>query len=380
MAGLFNEEPTVQIRRVAGNPTQTQRVAKTSQADISGTERLIESLAVYGSPLLNAATELLGILVTVPRQGSPRDIDRFRQKLLDAIALFRQRGLYLEYHPSIVEKSCFVLCAAFDEAILYTAWGERARWENHSLLSKVFSQRNGGEAFFALLDKASQQPGKLVDFLELQYVLLMLGFKGRYRHDDESPLHEIKSDVYALIRHYRSESALPVPRTPELIEGKKPWRMLSMGKTLALATLIAAAGYGASEYWYYNRSQPILQQFSTIDMSGVNLRQADQDLVYVSTEEDIGHVRPELSNAVATPQSTTRPQWDIVLAVFSRADDAARLASELKQGGYDSYTRETSHGIELFIRAGDNLAVIRKLKNELNVRFDLNATIRRAQK
>ncbi|UTM57047.1 type IVB secretion system protein IcmH/DotU [Photobacterium sp. CCB-ST2H9] len=380
MAGLFNEEPTVQIRRVADNPARTQRVAKTSQADISGTERLIESFAVYGSPLLNAATELLGILVTVPRQGSPRDIDRFRQKLLDAIALFRQRGLYLEYHPSIIDKSCFVLCAAFDEAILYTSWGERARWENHSLLSKVFSQRNGGEAFFALLEKASQQPGKLVDFIELQYVLLMLGFKGRYRHDDESPLHEIKSDVYALIRHYRSESALPVPRTPELLEGKQPWRMLSMGKTLGLATLIAAAGYGASEYWYYNRSQPILEQFSTIDMSGVNLKRSEQELVYLSTDEDIGRAPPDLTASAAKPEKETAQQWEIVLAVFSRADDAVRLASELKQGGYDSFTRETSHGIELFIRAGDNLAAIRKLKNELNVRLDLNATIRRAQK
>ncbi|WP_064609337.1 type IVB secretion system protein IcmH/DotU [Photobacterium sp. J15] len=380
MSGLFNEEPTIQVRRTQASAQPTQTASRPSEVDLSGTERLIENLAVYGSPLLNAATELLGILVTVPRQGSPRDVDRFRQKLLDAIAVFRQRGLYLEYHPSIIEKSCFVLCAAFDEAILYTSWGERTRWENHSLLSKVFSQRNGGEVFFALLDKASQQPAKLVDFIELQYVLLMLGFKGRYRHGDESRLHEIKSDVYALIRHYRAESPMPVPRTPELIEGKQPWHMLSMGKMLAIATLVMASGYGASEYWYMNRSQPILQQFSTIDMSGVSLRKASQDLIYLSTEADIGHAAVSEKPEEEKPKAAPAQQWEVVLAVFSRSSDAVRLSSELKQSGYDAFTRETDHGIELFIRAGDNLAVIRKLKNELNVRYGLNATIRRAQK
>ncbi|MDN3680823.1 type IVB secretion system protein IcmH/DotU [Vibrio tapetis subsp. quintayensis] len=380
MTGLFNEEPTVEIHRRQEQPKAKPQGLKNSGVDLSGTERLIDNLAVYSCPLLNGATELFGILVTLPRQGEPRDIERFRQRLLDAISAFRQRGLYLDYHPSIIDKSCFVLCAAFDEAILYTSWGERARWENHSLLSSVFSQRNGGEAFFSLLDKASQQPAKLVDFLELQYVLLMLGFKGRYRHEDESELHEIQSRVYTVIRHYRGESVLPVPKTPELIEGKRPWRMLSLPKTLTLATLCLGSAYAASEYWYFNRSQPILQQFSSIDMSGVNLKKANNELVYVSTESDIGIATAEADTSQSTQVVPVAQQWEVVLAVLTRSSDAVRLVSELQKAGYESFTRETEHGIELYLRAGDNLTLIRKLKNELNVRFGLNATIRRAQK
>lgn len=380
MSGLFKEEPTIVIKR-NGPQLATEKVdVQQAAAELSGIERLIESFAVYGNPLLNAATELLGTLVTLPRQTNPRDIERFRQRLLDAIVSFRQRGLYLDYHPSIVEKSCFVLCAAFDEAILYTDWGEKERWENHSLLSKVFSQRNGGEAFFVLLDKASQQPAKLVDFIELQYVLLMLGFKGRYRHEDEHQLHEIKSDVYAVIRHYRSESVLPVPKTPDLIAGKQPWRMLSFSKMIGLAVLVMACGYGASEYWYSNRSQPILQQFSAIDMSGVSLKQENRELIYISTDADIGEEpQANVQNTEFTPKAATI-QWEIVLAVFTSSTDAVRMASDLQQAGYETFSRETEHGVELFLRAGDNLSVIRKLKNELNVRFGLNATIRRTKK
>lgn len=379
MSGLFNEEATVEVRHAKEKVSVKKKIADLKDVDLSGTERLIDSLAVYNSPLLNSATELFAILVTLPRQGEPRDINRFRQRLLDEIAVFRQRGTYLEYHPSIIEKSCFVLCAAFDEAILYTQWGESARWENHSLLSKVFSQRNGGEAFFTLLDKASQQPAKLVDFLELQYVLLMLGFKGRFRHDDESVLHEIQSNVYSIIRHYRSENVLPVPKVPELIEGKQPWLMLSMPKTLAIAFLCIMSAYGASEYWYFNRSQPILAQFNAIDMSSVGKKNSEE-LIYISSDADIGKTteNTELDEKKQTSKATQ--QWEVVLAVFTRSLDAVRLVSELQQAGYEPFTRETDHGVELYIRAGDNLSVIRKLKNELNIRFGLNATIKRAQK
>ena len=366
MSGLFNEEATVVVRHTKEKIPVKKENAELKDIDLLGAEMLIDNLAVYNSPLLNSATELFAILVTLPRQGEPRDINRFRQRLLDEISVFRQRGAYLEYHPSIVEKSCFVLCAAFDEAILYTQWGESTRWENHSLLSKVFSQRNGGEAFFTLLDKASQQPANLVDFLELQYVLLMLGFKGRFRHDDESVLHEIQSNVYSIICHYRSESVLPVPKIPELIKGKQPWLMLSMSKTLVIAFLCTITAYGASEYWYFNRSQPILAQFNAIDMSSVS-KKNNKELIYLSSDADN---KKQASKEIL--------KWEVVLAVFTRSLDAVRLASELQQAGYEPFIRETDHGVELYIRAGDNLSVIRKIRNELNIRFGLNATIKRA--
>ncbi len=80
MAGLFNEEPTVRLQRTANEQPQIRDRKEAPNVDTSGTERLIEGLTVYGSPLMNAATELLGILVTIRRQGAPRDINRFRQQ------------------------------------------------------------------------------------------------------------------------------------------------------------------------------------------------------------------------------------------------------------------------------------------------------------
>ena len=201
----------------------------------------------------------------------------------------------------------------------------------------------------------------------------MLGFKGRFRHDNENVLHEIQSNVYSIIRHYRSESVLPVPKIPELIEGKQPWLMLSMSKTLVIAFFITIIVYGASEYWYFNRSQPILAQFNAINTSSVG-KKNNKELINISSGSDIGKI---VDNRKQELKETL--QWEVVLAAFTRSLDAVRLVSELQQAGYEPFTRETDHGVELYIRAGDNLSVIRKLKNELNIRFDLNATIKRAQ-
>ncbi|MCL1078168.1 DotU family type IV/VI secretion system protein [Parashewanella spongiae] len=376
MSGLFNEEPTVVMRRSNFNLEQNEAVHESFKIDLTGAERLIEGLNIYGSPLLNAVTELIGILVTIPRQGSPLDIDRFRQSLINAIASFRQKGVHLDYHPSIIEKSCFVLCAAFDEAILYTTWGEKARWENHSLLSKTFSERNGGEVFFQLLDKACEQPAKLVDFIELQYVLLMLGFKGRYRHKDETDLHEIKSGVYEVLRHYRTESVLPIPRTPTLPTEKEPWRMWSMRKLAALAGLLIVSGYVFSEYWYYNRSQTIIAQSQLIDKTSASINEYTLEQKIDAENENAGNsIKESMMHS-----HMNEVDWEILLAVFSTSADANQLAAILNKSGYSTALKQNEHGIELVIKASNDLLAIRKLNNELKVKFGLNATIRKAQK
>ncbi|MCG7586376.1 type IVB secretion system protein IcmH/DotU [Photobacterium sp. OFAV2-7] len=377
MTSLFNEQETIAIRRP--DPVrQAKPEEKLSPLDLSGTEKLIEQLAIYRNPLLNNASELLSLLVSLPRQGSPLDIDGFRQQLLDAIADYKQRGLFLDYHPSVIEKSCFVICAAFDETILYTSWGEKSRWENHSLLSKVFNQRDGGEVFFHLLDQARRQPAKLVDFLELQYVLIMLGFLGKYRHSERQKINELKSELYTIIRYYREESVLLVPKTPELPEVKKPWCFLSAAKLLFITLLVLLGSYIFSEYWYHNRSEATLLAFSSLKMEGFDHGSSSKDLVYVSTDEDLGLAKADKEQQ-PQPESATPPKagWEVLLAGFAERADGERLEKDLKAAGYPVELHDVADGTELIVPNQADMTKANLLKNELNVRFGLNATVRR---
>ncbi|WP_299017762.1 type IVB secretion system protein IcmH/DotU [uncultured Photobacterium sp.] len=378
MTSLFNEQETIAIRRTESDQ-QSVKVHQVPNLDLTGTEKLIENLMIYGNPLLNASSELLGLLVSLPRQASPLDIDAFRQQLLDGIADFKRRGLFLDYHPSVIEKGCFVLCAAFDEIILYTAWGEQARWENHSLLSKVFNQRDGGEVFFQLMEQARRQPSKLVDFLELQYVLIMLGFLGKYRHSNRRKINELKSELYAVIRHYRDESALPVPQTPQLPPAKRPWQFLSVPKLLSLGLLAVVGSYFFSEFWYDNRSESTLSAFMSLDMDGFSHATESEELVYVSTPEDLGLIEAEPEATTDTVAAAMVVEWEVLLATFSAQDNAKRLVEDMKGNGYTVIAREVENGIELVVPNQVDLTQAKVLKNELNVRFGLNAIIRRSK-
>ncbi|MCW8327880.1 type IVB secretion system protein IcmH/DotU [Photobacterium sp. SDRW27] len=377
MTSLFNEQETISIRRTES----TRRVPNEEPAvslDLSGTEKLIENLAIYGNPLLNAASELLALLVSLPRQGSPLDIDGFRQQLLDGIADFKRRGLFLDYHPSVVEKSCFVLCAAFDETILYTGWGVKSRWENNSLLSKVFNQRNGGEVFFHLLDQARRQPSKLVDFLELQYVLIMLGFLGKYRHSERHKINELQSELYTIVRYYREESALLVPKTPELPDIQKPWCFLSTSKLLLISLSVILGSYLFSEYWYGNRSEPTLLAFSSLKMDGFIHTTQNEDLVYISTDEDLGLIdKAKEEQQVVDTATPSTIGWQVLLAEFSERADGERLAKDLKAAGYTVELNDVAGGTELIVPNQADITKAKLLKNELNVRFGLNASVRR---
>lgn len=380
VSGLFNEEPTVVVRRSHQDAPSTEKPLEKVYLDLNGADKLLESLELYDSPLLNAATELLSVLVTISRQGMPRNIERFRLQILDGISTFRSKGLYLDYHPSVIDKSCFVLCAAFDEAVLYTKWGQAGRWENYSLLSKVFSQRNGGEAFFVLLDKATEQPNKLVDFLELQYVLLMLGFKGRYRHADENELNEIKAETYSVIRHFRNEKPLMTPLTPELEESTMPTRPLSLIKSILLVGVVLISAYAASEYWYFNRSEPFIAQLDVLNETDMDLTNSNRDLVFSSTDQDIGLVGKEPNKSEKMEKVVAPIVWELVLGSFSKLTDAQSLSNTLKRSGYDTFTQSTDERIDVMLIAGNDLSEAKKLKNEINVRFSLSATLRRAQK
>jgi len=374
MTSLFNEEDTVAIRRT-DSASQIPPEGTTLSLDLSGTHKLLDNLAIYDNPLLNASSELLALLVSLSRQGSPLDIDDFRQKLLDSIADFKRRGLFLDYHPNVIEKSCFVLCAAFDEKILYTEWGAKSRWENHSLLSKVFNQRDGGEVFFNLLDQACRQPAKLVDFLELQYILIMLGFLGKYQNFERNKINELQSELYRIIVHYRDRSTLIVPKMSTLSKIYIPWSFLSTAKLLSIGVVIILCSYLFSEYWYENRREPTLQAFNSLDMNAFVRSNKSDDLIYVSTDEDLGLIKQDKQPA---EKIVTLPniEWEVTLASFSELSDARRLAKELSAAGYIVEIREIIDGVELVIPKQMDIGKAKSLKNELNVRFGLDATVR----
>jgi type VI secretion system protein ImpK len=98
-----------------------------------------------------------------------------------------------------------------------TPWGASSGWSQHSLLSMFHNETFGGEKFFNILDKLLQNPGQHGDSLELVYLLISLGFEGKYKLDPRGreQLEMIREKTYRSIENLRG---------PQQIELSPHWQ------------------------------------------------------------------------------------------------------------------------------------------------------------
>ncbi len=239
--------------------------------------------------LINLAAELLALLVTLPHQQKPGNLPEFRENLVDRVSAVNNRGRMQGHSQSLMDRCCYVLCAALDEGINSTEWGRKDGWENHSLLSRLFQQRNGGEVFFVLLEQAQQHPEQQFELLELMYILLRMGFQGRYQkleqHGREGhKLTRLSAELYSDLRRIR-----PSPKEsqqPPSIRVWHPLRQFSRGLWLSLIPVLLLAGYITTAFWIDNSNQARIHGLENLQQ-WVAPEESSIGVIYNSTEADM---------------------------------------------------------------------------------------------
>jgi type VI secretion system protein ImpK len=170
-----------------------------------------EFLGAGLNPLVQAASPLLLLAGQVRGTLSSPDVGGFR-RLVEEIQRFEERARAAGISKEVVLAARYALCAALDEAVLSTPWGAQSEWAQQTLLVALHREAWGGEKFFEMLDRISEDPGRHIDLMELQYLCIAFGFAGKYQVRDRghSRLAEVQQDLYRRIREQRG-----VPR-PEL--------------------------------------------------------------------------------------------------------------------------------------------------------------------
>ena len=103
----------------------------------------------------------------------------------------RQTGLDNEK----VHFSKFALVAFLDETIISSEWLEKEEWLAEPLQIKLFDTFNAGEEFFTYLSNLRQRTSINKDVLEIYYLCLSLGFKGKYQLHSPENLRRIIDDL-----------------------------------------------------------------------------------------------------------------------------------------------------------------------------------------
>ncbi len=208
---------------------------------------LLQNFRGTKNPLINLAAELLAILTTLEMAESSPNTAELHGYLKQGITELHSKGLRADYSPRVMEKVCYLLSAALDEEVMRTWWGQNLCWENNSLVAGMFQQRNAGEVFFILVDQARQNLPAMLDFLELAYLLIRLGFNGRFLDKNSRQLVELTGQIYQEVRELRPEAR--THNLPMTVNNWVPFKQYRFYRFFLAGLLVLMLSGIGCRYW-----------------------------------------------------------------------------------------------------------------------------------
>lgn len=295
------------------------------------------------NPLVAAANPLLNAIPQIRHSVSHDDPAALRQRLIDQVRHFEKNSQRAGLPYEVIVGARYCLCTALDEAAALTPWGSRGVWPGNGLLVTFHNETWGGEKFFQLLAKLSQNPREHIYLLELINYCLLLGFEGRYRVLDNgrSQLETIKQRLLQMIRGVRGSYPTPLSPHPEdRPVMRKMWRpVVPLWACAALAGFIACLLYIILNWRLGDYTSPVLASVYQTPLPEItihnpaprapavlNLRaflrpEIEQGLVAVRDEADQSVVTLKGDGLFASGSTAVRDRYETVIDRVAQAMD-----------------------------------------------------------
>ncbi|MDI7417277.1 DotU family type VI secretion system protein [Cronobacter turicensis] len=256
----------------------------------------ILSGASSNNPLVAAANPLLNAIPQIRHSVSHEDQAGLRQRLIDEIRRFEVRCQQAALPYEVIVGARYCLCTALDEAAALTPWGSRGVWSGSGLLVTFHNETWGGEKFFQLLARLSQNPREHIFLLEMINYCLLLGFEGRYRVMDNgrTQLETIKQRLWQMIRSVRGSYPPPLSPHPEDQPVlRKLWRpVVPLWACVALAGFLACLFFIILNWRLGDNTSPVLAKIYQTPLPEVIVQQPAREVAPVLNLR--GFLRPEI--------------------------------------------------------------------------------------
>ncbi|PMC20049.1 type VI secretion system protein TssL, partial [Klebsiella aerogenes] len=284
------------------------------------------------NPLVTAANPLLNAIPQIRHSVSHDDQAGLRQRLIDEIRRFEVRGQQAGLPYEVIVGARYCLCTALDEAAALTPWGSSGVWSGSGLLVTFHNETWGGEKFFQLLARLSQNPREHINLLELINYCLLLGFEGRYRVMDNgrTQLETIKQRLWQMICGVRGGYAPPLSvhgeDRPVL---RKLWRpVVPLWACVALAGFAACLFYIILNWRLGDATNPVLAKIYQTPLPEASIAQPAEKLPAVLNLR--GFLRPEIAEGLVA----VRDEADRSVVIL-KGDGLFASASTVVRDRYD---------------------------------------------
>lgn len=169
-----------------------------------------------------------------------------RPKIAAMLADFEKRAERYRFNHKIVQVSKFALASFVDETVLTNNFNMKDEWEKNALQLEYFGEQLAGNKFFDKLEAMLKQIETTQDAVEIYYICMLLGFKGKYAiYEKEKLLATMQKTANALVKvgKIKPTELSPnwlvndQPKPPEK-RGMPTWAKISAFGGLCLAIII----------------------------------------------------------------------------------------------------------------------------------------------
>lgn len=139
------------------------------------------------NPLVALAAPLLGLVARLRQVAGGVDLAAVRERVYAELRRYADAGRNAGIAAEPLRAAHYALAATVDDVIMNTPWGAHGGWSRQTMVSAYHGDVQGGERFFAWLDRLLGAPAQNRQALELFELCLALGMEGKYRLSPRGP-------------------------------------------------------------------------------------------------------------------------------------------------------------------------------------------------
>jgi len=264
------------------------------------------SIGVNGeNKLLSYASDLLILAGNLRTLDPNNTVEQLRRDIENLFSQFDRQLAQDNTVEEVALTARYLLCCLIDELALTTPWGIESAWSHQTLLGKYHNETSGGEKFFLVANKLLEQPQRNIDLIELAYVCLSLGFRGKYRlvASGESDVVQISHLLYQPISLYRPVSSdlspawQGAPDTTQTFEKRFPSSLFFL-----VLGFIFIAVYIALLSNLHAKSGPLYEKIEAIGWDDFVLQVTEQQPANLNITDIASTISSSLPDAIAKKQ------------------------------------------------------------------------------
>lgn len=147
------------------------------------------------------------LLFMIRQRHLPTDAANFTERIRQFLDEFERGAKRMDASPDDIFAAKYAFCAAVDESVLSSCFSIRDAWERQPLQLAFFGDHLAGENFFLKLEELRAQGAPRLPALEVFYMCLLLGFRGKYLLEGPEKLAYLVSRVGDEITHFKGKRA-----------------------------------------------------------------------------------------------------------------------------------------------------------------------------